>query len=455
MTPTMEAPAPPAGGGGFDLDARMDSAFSAAPEAPAEEPIADVSQDPPEPPEAPAEDPNPLADDQPIVDEDGETDEQFTDDKNRTYYRVQPDRMKTFVNAKNFMRQMADIAPTIEDAKAHYQTASDFRALQSDFSSGEPEGVGRFVEYWAQGAPEGFQAMAENIPQQLAKMAANDPGALRALDAIEGQVQRAYHNRALAGDQSALKAIHTNSQILVNRAYQEAIGKNDAQAFYRAQLFDLGVNGKYLTDPKEFRAATAPQRQAPDPSAQLRERQTQLDQREQQFADQRWQEFDKNAIGGAKESALQGAVDAAFKVAEAAFTPGLLRAAKRDAMEQINAELAKQMEWSRNQLVEQKEIQREFLRAVRAGSKTELEPRAAALVQDYKARIARVLPGVVKPLIGEATQKRVQQSQAQHTRLQQGATKSAPGAGGRPAPHSIAPRQPKQSVGDRLDQLFG
>lgn len=422
----MEAPVAPAGDGGFDLDSRLESSFSAVPDTEVTDTTDQGTGEAPPLPEGTAQ-ADGGEDNQPIVDDESES-EEFTDDAGRKYYNVKPTRMREFVNAKNFMKEMADFAPTIEDAKAHYESASDFRALQSDFASGEPEGVQNFMGFWSNGAPEAFNSMATQLPAYLARLASqNNPGALQALRSIEGQVHRAT----------------------ISEAYDKARQTGDPKDLYAAQSIDFSINGKYHDSLDKI-----PQRQQPQPQDQVRQREQQISQREEQFANQRWQEFDGTAITGAKDAALTSAVDAAFKVAESAFTPGLLSAAKREATAQVTEVLKKQFEWNRNQTVDQKDIQRDFLKAVRTGARTNLEPRAAALVQSYKARIAAVLPGIVRPLIGERTQAVMQQSAQTHQRLAKGATRTAPGAGGSPAPRSIAPRGQRQSVDNRLDQIF-
>ena len=366
--------------------------------------------------------------DEPVVDEDGR-DEQFTDDAGRKYYNVKPDRMRGFVNAKNFVKSIEEFAPTVEDAKAHYEGASDFRAMQSMFDSAEPESLTQFMDYWQKGSPEAFGSMAQRLPAYLASQASNNPMAAQALGQIEAQVHR----------------------VTINRVYDRARETGDRDDFLSAQALDYAINGRYIETMEKI-----PSRQRQfDPQSEMRQREQQIDQRETQFANQRWQEFDRNYISGARDTVLTSAVDAAFRGAEQAFPAGILKAAKREAIAQINESIEKNFEFNRNQKVETSDIQRDLVRAIRSGQTTNLEPRAARLVEEFKARVTRILPGIVKPLIGDATKGVVQQSQATHNRLATGAQKTAPGAGGKPTPRDIFPKPNWKSASEGLDALLG
>lgn len=413
------------------LDGIFDDPGTSTPE-PSQEPAADAEPAAPEP-DVQTEDPTEQVEAEPVepeeanVDDDGQ-DEQFTDDAGRKYYNVKPERMRGFVTAKNFVKAIEEFAPTVEDAKAHFEGASDFRAMQSMFDSAEPQALGQFMNYWHKGSPEAFSAMAQRLPAFLASQATNNPLAAQALGNIESQVNR----------------------VTINRIYDKARETGDPDDFKLAQAVDYAINGKYLETPDQIPTR---QRQV-DPQDQIRQREQQQDQREQQFANQRWEEFDKNYISGAKNTALTSAVDAAFKVAEQAFPAGILKAAKREAIAQITEAIEKSFEFNRNQKVETSDIQRDLVRAIRSGSTTNLEPRAARLVEEFKARVNRVLPGIVKPLIGDATKGVVQQSQATHNRLATGAQKTAPGAGGKPSPKDIFPKPNWKSVSEGLDALL-
>jgi hypothetical protein len=370
-----------------------------------------------------------AASDESIVDEDGH-DEQFTDEAGRKYYNVKPDRMRGFVSAKNFVKSIEEFAPTVADAKAHYEGASDFRAMQSMFDSAEPESMNQFMNYWHKGSPEAFGSMAQRLPAFLASQAGSNPMAAQALNQIEAQVHR----------------------VTINRAYDKAQQTGDKDDFLSAQALDYAINGRYI---ETMDRIPSRQRQV-DPQDQMRQREQQIDQREAQFANQRWQEFDKSYISGAKDAAINSAVDAAFKVAESAYPAGILKATKREAIVQIQESIEKNsFEFSRNQKVETSDIQRDLVRAIRSGQATNLEPRAARLVEEFKARVNRILPSIVKPLIGDATKGVMQQSQATHNRLATGSQKTAPGAGGKPAPRDIFPKPNWKTASEGLDALLG
>ncbi len=436
MTPEVPSSPAAAGGGEFSsASSMMDSLLDtpsissvpetkqAAPEPPVQR-TAEVAEQPEvqeEQVEDQIEDPN---------DEDFDPDEEFVDQEGRKRYHVKPPRMAKLVAANKAWSQVAEFAPTVDAAREHYQAASDFRALQSDFASGEPEGVQNFMGYWSQGAPEAFQAMATQLPNYLATLASRgDQGSVQALRAIEGQVHRAT----------------------IATAYDKAAQTKDPKDFYAAQALDFAINGKYIETADKIPVR---QQQQPDRTQQERQR---FDQERTRFENQRWQEFDTNAITGAKETSLKSAVEAAFKPFEGAFqgTPGLMAAAKREATAKVQEEITKQFEWNRNQTVEQKDIQRDFLKAIRTGEKTNLSQRAEQLVNEYKARVSRVLPGIVKSLIGEQTKTVMQQSAKTHENLARGANKTSPGSGGKAVPRDIFPTQNWKTPGEGLDALLG
>ena len=285
------------------------------------------------------------------------------------------------------------------------------------------------MDYWQKGSPEAFGSMAQRLPAYLASQASNNPMAAQALGQIEAQVHR----------------------VTINRAYDKARETGDRDDFLSAQALDYAINGRYIETMEKI-----PSRQRQfDPQSEMRQREQQIDQRETQFANQRWQEFDRNYISGARDTVLTSAVDAAFRGAEQAFPAGILKAAKREAIAQINESIEKNFEFNRNQKVETSDIQRDLVRAIRSGQTTNLEPRAARLVEEFKARVTRILPGIVKPLIGDATKGVVQQSQATHNRLATGAQKTAPGAGGKPTPRDIFPKPNWKSASEGLDALLG
>jgi len=434
MTPEVPV-SPSADAGSFSsASSLLDSVLDAPTQQSAPEPPQQSAPEPPPEPEqveqaeeAPEQVEEQTSDEEAIVDDDNEASEEFTDDAGRKYYNVKPNRMREFVNAKNYLKAVEEFAPTVEAAKANYESASDFRAMQVLFDSGQPESLNQFMNYWATGSPEGFGEMAKSLPAFLASQAGQNPVAAQALHQIESQVHR----------------------VTVARAYEKAQATGDPKDLYAAQSIDFAINGKFHESLDKI-----PARQQPQPQDQIRVREQQIEQREQQFANQRWQDFDNQYITGAKDSALTAAVEAAFAPAASAFPAGLLSAAKREAIAQIKDSIEKNFEFSRNQKVETSDIQRDLVRAIRSGQTTNLEPRAARLVEEFKARVNRVLPGIVKPLIGDATKSVMQQSQATHNRLATGAKKVAPGAGGKPAPRDIFKPNWK-SASEGLDALLG
>lgn len=421
MTPSVPATPSAEVGGGFDLDSHLDSVLdapdtSAEPEQVDDQPI--EQEQPAE--EAPAED----AVEQPEeVDSDADPEEEFIDEAGRKRYHVKPERMKGFVQAKNFMRAVEEYVPTVEAAKELHANASDFRAMQIEFQSGEPEAVGKFLDFWGS-SPEGLNALTTELPAYLAKAGNN-----QALQALEQRISGA----------------------LVSRAYSKAAQTGDAGDLYRAQSMDFAHNGKYRFKTVDEIPKRQPQQ---DAQTELQRREQEINRQHETFVNARWADFDKQALTGAKDTALDSEIEKAFAPVKASYPPAVLSALKREAKAGVEDALKKTFEWSRNHDLEARDIQRDFTRALKANKPTNVEPRATALVNDYKSRAARVLPSIVKPLIADATKSVVERSTATHQKLAAGAQKTAPGGGGKPAPRSIVPVKQGQSVHDRLDDIF-
>lgn len=425
MTPTAETGAP-AGGSGYDFDSSIDSAFSDQPDTGAEtteEPVAPEPEPEPEPLTEEETEPAELPDD-----EEQDIDPESLD-QNRNHYRVPPNRMKAFVQAKNFMKAIEEYAPTVEAVKDLHQNASDFRAMQIEFQSGQPEAVSKFLDFWGS-APEGLAALSHKLPEYLAT---NNPAALQQL---EGRVHQATVTRAY--DRAARVAAGGDS-------------KAAAAELYKAQSLEYALTGK-------FRYNSAAEIPRVDPAktqeSALQQREQALARQQDQFITNQWSGFDKQNLSGAKESSLQQEIDKAFAPVKDSYQPGVLAALKREASAKVQEALKGSFEWDRNHNLEVAGLKREFYNSIRSGKATNAEPQAQALVNDYRSRAARVLPSIVRPLINGATQKVVAQNQATHQKLAAGAAKSAPGGSGRPAPRSITPMQPRQSVSDRLDELL-
>lgn len=422
----------PAGSGGLDISGGSASAIDSLLDAP------DIQESAPAEAEPEAEEqaePESVEDtgeyDELPAEDDAEIDPESIDTHNRNHYKVPPTRMKAFIQAKNFQNAIADIAPTVEVVQQLHQSASDFRAMQIEFQAGTPEAAGKFLEFWA-GSPEGIGAVTQQLPVYLAE-------------------------RAQAGDQQALRTL-TNLETMVhtadiNRLYAQAAKTGDATDLWKAQMQDYLRNGKH-----RYENVQAIPRQ--DPAQVQRQQQQQREQalnaRENQQIQNQWQSFDKAYLNGAKETSLQQEIEKAFAVVKDKYPAGVLSALKREAQAKVAEGLKSSFEWNRNHNLEAGDIQRDFANSLRANRPTkDVEPRANALVNDYRARAARLLPGIVKPLIAGQTERIVAESKATHQKLAAGAAKSAPGGSGRPAPRSITDRTNWKTASEGLDALLG
>lgn len=407
MTPS---PATSAESGGFEglssgdaISQILDTPDTSAPEQPGGEAA---------PPEqvAPELDPLDFGDEE-------ETPEQVQDN-GRNAYKMSEAHMQRLTAAKDFLAKVQEFAPTPEAAQEHFQRASDFHAMESDFASADPANVGEFLNYWNQQSPEAMGVMAQQLPAFLEKT-----GNHQVLRAIEGQVYGATVNRLYTQAQQAVQQFGEGS----------AAAK---QALYKAQALDYAINGKH----KGLDALPKV-----DPNARTQQTQQQREQainkRETDFINNQWQSWDKAYVSGAKETALTGALDKILNDPRIkdAYTPGILNSIRQTATNEIQQKLAADLEWNRNHSIEQRNIQRDFLSSMRKNERTDFQPRIQAHVGDYANRISRVLPSVLKPLIQGATKNAVDANGALHQRLAAGAARSAPNGSGVPARRSIAP----------------
>lgn len=411
MTPAP--PAPSAESGGFEGLSSGD-AISQILDSPDTTTAIDPGTDP-----VPASDPAqaaPEADPLDFGDEE-ETPEQVQEN-GRNAYKMSAAHMERLTAAKDFLAKVQEFAPTPEAAQEHFQRASDFHAMESDFASADPANVTEFLNYWNGQSPEAMGVLAQQLPAFLEKT--GQAGVLRA---IEGQVYGATVNRLYSAAQNAVQQHGEGSQAA-------------KQALYKAQALDYALNGTH----KSLDALPKV-----DPNARIQQTQQQRDaaitQREEKFINDQWSTWDRQYVSGAKETALTGALDKVFNDPRIkdAYGPAILKSIRQTATNEIQQKLAADLEWNRNHGIEQKNIQRDFVNSMRKNERTDYQPRIQAHVSDYASRVTRILPSVLRPLIQGATKNAVEANGALHQRLAAGAARSAPNGGGQPARRSIAP----------------
>ncbi len=417
---------------GSSFDDILDSAVDTAPDtsdAPA--PEADA-------PETPVEQ-APASDDEPLIGDDDDLEEpEEVEQDGRQAYKMSKGRMDRFQAAHKFQQAVSEIGlDSVESAQQLYQAASDAQAMEMDFRNPlaqvqMPDGsqttaINAFLDHWHGTSPDGMAALATNI---LPFMAQKAPQVVRQ---IEGQV----------------------STVLVSRAYNQAQAVESQQpgsdaakaALYKAQSLDYALNGKHKTLdqlPKQN-----PQNQQ---MSDLQRREQDLNRREKMTLDNQWNQFDAAQVSGAKTKALDEAVDGALKIVQGKFSPKVLGSMRNSILNEAQQALKSQFEWNRNHGLEEQDIQREFRQALKTGQRTNVEPRVQALVQDYKARLSRIVPSIARGYIQDATTQAVASNRQTHDRAR-ASQQTAPSGNGR------APNRGAQgkftSVEQGLDAIFG
>jgi hypothetical protein len=394
---------------------------------------------PPVDPDAPdlTEEPSPneveeteeLAENEVPPADDDEEDEDLASIKDGKKYRVNSTKMKRLLEASKMVKAVQEhFEPTPEALLEHYGAATSYKNMTTDFRSADPTNITEFMNHWSGESPEGFAVLAQNLPAFLANKGMTGP-----LQNIERQVlgvavQRAYNEVA------QIAAIPEKDRSAAEKAQ-----------LYRAQALDYALNKTYKKDTEIQQMASRPR------GPQIDQERQRFEQQQKNFHDSRWADFDQQYITGAKESALNGAIDAAFKPVEGKYSEKMLNSLKNSARRDVEDAISKRSEWKRNQDIEIQDIQREFRQALKTNSKTNLATRIEPLVGDYRIVINRLVPGIVKGLTGAATKAVVDESNANHDRLARGARQTAPSAGGTTAPRKVQGENYKQA----LDRVFG
>lgn len=393
---------------------------------------------PPLDPDAPTEaPPSEIPDDEPVPAddsevppaEDDEEDEDVAAIKDGKKYRVNSTKMKRLLEASKMVKAVQEhFEPTPEALLEHYGAATSYKNMTADFRTADPANIAEFMNHWAQESPDGFATLAQNLPAYLAQKGMAAP-----LKSIEAQVQNALVQRAY-NEVAQIAATPEKDRSAADRA-----------KLYRAQTLDYSLNGSYKKDSEIQQMAVRPR------APQVDQREQRLNQQEKSFIDSRWNDFDKQYITGAKDNALNAALDEAFKPVEGKYSEKVLKSLKASARQEVADAINKRSEWKRNQDIETSDIQREFRQALKNGSKTNLATRIEPLVGEYSQFVRRLIPNIVRELTPGATRAVVEDSQANHERLSRGARQTAPSTGGTTAPRKVQ----GDSYKSALDRVFG
>jgi glycosidase len=408
------------------LDSSMDSFFSPEPPAPdagtgggappAPEPAEETVEDPttaaagepddqaPPQPATPAGPPAPA----PAAGANLPEGAQMSQDGKRI--NIEVPRWNSIYAGHKFAQEVQQFAPTVQEAQQQYLRANDLRHMHADFTSGDPQNIDEFLNYWESQSPEGFAAMAARAVERA-------PAAIR--------------------EQMASGFLTSKADDLYSRAAETG----DPNDLYRARMFEWSHTGQYRTE--------APAK--PDPVAsRLRDverREQALQQTQQQQAERQWANWNKgthDAIGGG----LNGRIDQMLGDVKAKFadTPELFNALRNQIRLQVIQGVEQDQEWLRN-----------FNLDFRGARRTMSPGDRQALVNSYLAKADQILTAKAAPLIRQATAKLVQQNQTEHARQQRGADRRGSAAPGAPVKRSIAStkQRTEMSLDEKIDADMG
>lgn len=329
------------------------------------------------------------------------------DGKNVT---VRSARMKElYANHKAF-KQISDFAPTVEAARAHYETATDMRRMAADFQSADPASIDSFIGFWGQQSPQGINTLADRLPQYLQSTAP--------------QVYEGLQSKIL-GD-------------IVEGNYVSAAQSGDPNDLYRAQMFEWTQTGKWRD------AANV---KAPDPLAEREAKVAQAEQAQQQRQQQEQAAVVKQWTDGTYShirTSIDKETDSVLGEAAKKFEAPILQMLKNQIRAEVTERIKADPEFSTNYNID-------FMKAVKSQRNDQTRQQLSDL---YLSRVRPIIKAVAKPLVSSATKTVVDQNKAVHDRAQQSQAKTATG-GGRPVPRSATPAaRPGATLSDQIDAIF-
>src|SRR5579864_1613398 len=130
------------------------------------------------------------------------------------HIRVDVSRFNNIYKDYKFAQELRSIVPDLKTAQQMYGRVTDFRAMHSDFTSGN---VDAFLDYWSNESPEGFAAMAG-----------------RALERAPEAVRAEINQRAVGSYFDAM--------------YAKAAETGDPQDLYKARQAEYWATGDWRKD---------------------------------------------------------------------------------------------------------------------------------------------------------------------------------------------------------------
>jgi hypothetical protein len=302
--------------------------------------------------------------------------------------------------------------PSVEEIKGMRIAYSDRLAMEHDFSSGIPENAQTFLDNWNKFSPQGMVAVAANLPNYLAT-----------------ENQQAYNAAAVPIIQRFVDHVYRSASVDPDPKHQQHI-------LTLAKNLDWWLSGGYEGGRVPNRAAP------PQPTAveqRLAQTEAELQRRDSEAANARWKYFG-DGVRTRVKSEMDKAVEEAVSPLKPAYPNTLAYNAVRDQfLRQLHQALQADTP-----------AQRQYQIAVERARMSQTPQDQEALTTLYMTMVRRAIHSIRGPFVTEATKGIRQASEARHAALANGASKTAPTAGGAPRAQSIAPlkREPHETFGE-------
>lgn len=337
--------------------------------------------------------------------------------KDGAAYIVPKTELPQFQGAKQYADATQEFFPTAGDAKLGYLEASDFRALRSDFLSGDPNNIDAMLGYFS-GKDHADPALAGQFRESFVRMAERIPETLKSINPDA---------HAKLGDS------FINSRI--ESAYTRAAETGNPDDLLAAQRMDWGHTGRYKTElPKVDPQAAARSAEA----ARLKG----IEDRETGIYNRDWKSFNTSTLEGPKWAAFNAEIEKTLAPVKDSYDPIVFKALTKQISDDLIGKLQGDYEWARNHKNELGMLQRDYQNLWKAQKPADgLKPRIETYTKDFMGRVRRYLPSIAAPILSKAPAKTQAGAQQQQKPKPQAANPQQPVA--RAADGKYLKQQPK------------
>lgn len=296
-------------------------------------------------------------------------------------YLVPKAELPALTGMKQYAEKVQERFPTTNDAELGYLESSDFRAIRSDFLSGDDANLDAVLGYWAGRDSKDPQEQAQ-FRESFARMAARMPETLKNVN------PDAYQK---LGDS------FVNSRI--ESAYARATETGDPEDLLAAQRLDWGHTGRYKTElPKHDPQAAAAAKIAADSKA--------LEQRTAATLNRDWASFNKTSLEGPKWQAFNAEIDKALAPVKDSYDATVFNALRDHIGKALTAKMQEDYEWARNHGNDLNSLQAAYKqRWNQQKNADDLKPSIQTYTNDFMARVRRHLPSIAAPILSKAPAK--------------------------------------------------